>query len=117
MRIDPKVEKPARDMLEHAIRGELDELATLIQAVGNETYLGAIGLCLTTAGYIAIDVGGTRWPSDTVLRKIAHNAAGAETRLNLSEPDIYDYLSRAALGLSALTRRSGLSRPLLLSPS
>jgi hypothetical protein len=40
--IDPKVEKPARDMLGHAIRGELQDLAVLIQAVGGETWMPGV---------------------------------------------------------------------------
>lgn len=36
--IDPKVEKPTREMLGLAIRGELQELAAQIQATDGETY-------------------------------------------------------------------------------
>jgi hypothetical protein len=39
-----------------------------------------------------------QWPSEAVVRKIAHNAATAETHLHLNEPEIYDYISRAVLG-------------------
>jgi hypothetical protein len=102
MRIDPKIEKPTREMLGCAIRGELEDLATTIQAAGNEIYAGSLALCITAAGYIAIDVTGMRWPDDANLRKIARNAAGAETRLELREPDIYAYLSRAVLGSERL---------------
>jgi hypothetical protein len=36
--IDPKVEEPARQMLGHAIRSELAELAAAIRAGGGERY-------------------------------------------------------------------------------
>jgi hypothetical protein len=36
--IDPKAEKPTRDMLGHAIQGELPDLAALIESVGGEQY-------------------------------------------------------------------------------
>jgi hypothetical protein len=98
MRIDPKIEKPTREMLGYAIRGELGDLATTVQAAGDEIYAGSLALCHTAAGYIAIDVTGMRWPTDANLRKIAGNVANAETRLELHESDIYEYLSRAVLG-------------------
>jgi hypothetical protein len=107
MLIDPKIEKPTRSMFGHAIRGELDDLATEIQAAGDDTYRGSLGMCLFVAGYIAIDVSGMRWPSDTVIRRIAHNAVGAETRLDLSESDYYDFLSRAVLGFERLDEALG----------
>jgi len=102
MPIDPKIEQPTRTMLGHAMRHELEDLAALVAAEGNETVLGAIGLCVLAAGYIAIDVSGTRWPTEPVLRKIAHNASDAATELNLEESDIYEYLSRVALGSEKL---------------
>lgn len=104
--IDPKVEEPTRDMLGHAIRGEPQELATLIHAVGNETYKKAVGLCLTAAAYIAVDVSG-RWPTDADLHQIAENAARQETRLDLEEEEIYGYLSKAALGFRPLPEALG----------
>jgi hypothetical protein len=43
-----------------------------------------------------------RWPSEPVLRKIAHNASDAATELDLEESDIYEYLSRVVLGSEKL---------------
>lgn len=42
MAIDPKVERPTRTMLGHAIRHELDELADVIQGLGDEKWLGRL---------------------------------------------------------------------------
>ena len=75
--IDPKVEEPARQMLGHAIRGELAELAAAIRAGGSERYQQVLGLFLVTAAYIAVDVSG-RWPTDADLRKIARAVAEHE---------------------------------------
>lgn len=102
MPIDPKIEDPTRTMLGHAMRHELEELAAVVAAAGNETVIGAIGLCVLASGYIAIDVSGMRWPTDPVLRKIAHNASDSATELDLEESDIYEYLSRVALGQEKL---------------
>jgi hypothetical protein len=102
MLIDPKIEQPARAMLGHAMRSELEDLAALIADEGNETVAGAIGLCVLASGYIAIDVSGMRWPTDPVLRKIAHNASDAATGLDLEESDIYEYLARVVLGSEKL---------------
>jgi hypothetical protein len=99
--IDPAVEKAARDMLGHAIKGELADLAVLVQAVGGEVYRQVLGLCLTAAGYIAVDVSG-RWPTDADILQIARLVAERETRLDLAGPEVYDYLSRAALGFGPL---------------
>jgi hypothetical protein len=120
MRIDPKVEKPTRTMLGHAIRGELDELATVIQAAGNETYLGSIALCLAVAGYIAIDVCRMQWPGDADLREIARHTAETTTKFDLSASDIHDYLARAVLSFERLDQvfpsvESAVTLPVLIT--
>ena len=101
MGIDPKIEQPTRTMLGHAIRHELDDLADVIRAVGNESFLGSIPLCLFASAYIAIDVS-ERWPTDADLREIAKRATKSATRLDISEQEIYEYLSRVALGSEKL---------------
>src|ERR1700761_1674754 len=102
MGIDRKVEQAARTMLGHAMRHELDALADTIQSVGNETFLGTIPLCLLASAYVAIDVSGMRWPNDVVLRKIADNASKSATHLDISGEEIFQYLSRVALGSEKL---------------
>jgi hypothetical protein len=95
--IDPKVEEPARQMLGHAICGELAELAAAIRAGGSERYRQVVGLFLVTAAYIAVDVSG-RWPTDADLRKIARAVAEHENGTALTEVEVHEYLSGAALG-------------------
>lgn len=102
MPIDPKIEQPTRTMLGHAMRHELEDLAAVVAAAGNETVLGAIALCVLASGYISIDVSGMRWPTEPVLHKIAHNASDAATELDLEESEIYEYLSRVVLGQEKL---------------
>ena len=121
MVIDPKVEIPTREMLGHAIRGELQELATVIHAAGNETYRQSIALCLLAAGYVAVDVC-KRWPTDADIHEIARNAAEAEDRVDLAESDFYDYLSGAVLGDKPLdqalgTMEAAATLPVLLTGS
>lgn len=101
MGIDPKIEQPTRKMLGHAIRHELDGFAAVIQAEGGEVLLGSIPLCLFASAYIAIDVS-DRWPTDADLREIAKNAAESVTRLDITQQEIYEYLSRVALGSEKL---------------
>jgi hypothetical protein len=101
--IDPKVEERARQMLGHAIRGELAELAAAIRAGGSERYRQVLGLFLVTAAYIAVDVSG-RWPTDVDLGKIARAVAEHENSTRLSEADVYEYLSGAALGFPSCRR-------------
>ena len=101
MVIDPKVEQSARTMLGHAIRHELDELANVIRAVGSEMFAACVPLWVFASAYIAIDVSG-RWPTDADLRDIATRAAKSATRLDISEQEIYEYLSLVALGSQRL---------------
>jgi len=98
MGIDRKMEQATRTMLGHAMRHELDDLATLMRTVGNEALLGSIPLCLFASAYIAVDTS-ERWPTDADIREIAKLAASqSATELDISEREIYEYLSRVALG-------------------
>lgn len=97
MAIDPKIEQPTRKMLGHAIRRELGDLAALIQSEGSDVVLGSLPLCLFASAYVAVDVS-ARWPTDADLRQIANRAAQAATQLDITEQEIYQYLSRVALG-------------------
>jgi hypothetical protein len=84
-------------MLGHAMRHELEDLASLVNEAGDEIVAGAIGLCVFASGYVAIDVC-ERWPTQADLLEISQSAAKSATKLDLDESDIYEYLSRAALG-------------------
>jgi hypothetical protein len=102
MLIDPKIERPTREMLGHAIQGELSELETAIEAAGDETYAaGIIPLCMLAAGYIAVDLS-ERWPMDADIRELAKHTAATSTKYELREQDVYDYLSRGALGFKPI---------------
>ena len=58
-------------------------------------------MCLLASAYIAIDVS-ERWPTDADLHEIANNAAQSVTQLDITEQEIYQYLSRVALGQEKL---------------
>jgi hypothetical protein len=102
MRIDPKIEKPARTMLSHVMRGELDDLTTTIHAVGDDTYRNVIALSVAVATYIAIDVSGKLWPTDAAVREIARHTAANTKGYELNESEVYDFLFRTALGAERL---------------
>jgi hypothetical protein len=102
MRIDPKVEEPTRDLLGHAIRGEFDEFASLIEAIGEQRFLEAGSLCLRIAGYVAIDVCAWQWPTEADLREIARRMAAMDAKFELDESDVYAYLARAVLAFEPL---------------
>ena len=119
--IDPLVEGHTRTMLGHAIRGEMDDLATLIHAVGDAMYKQVIGLCVSAAEYITIDVC-ERWPTDADLHEIARRVATKETAYELDEADVYNYLSKAALNYEPLEEALGhiekaASLPVLITAS
>ena len=101
MRIDPRIEKPTREMLAHAIQGELPELEAAIEVAGDEVSVAAISLCLVAAGYIAVDLSG-RWPTEADVREIARHTAASSTDYPLREQDVYDFLTIGALGFKSI---------------
>jgi hypothetical protein len=102
MRIDPDTEKATRDLLSHAIRGELEEMGTLVETMGEERYLQCITLCVFIAGYIGIDVP-ERWPTDADLREIARHAAETTKEFELDKSAVFEFLSRVVFGSEQLT--------------
>jgi hypothetical protein len=99
MLIDTKIEEVARDLLGYAIRGELDEFATVAEALGEERYREAGSLCLRVSGYITIDVCGQEWPACTDVRRLAAITANGDAKFCLEESDVYEYLAYVSLGV------------------
>lgn len=102
MHIDPNIEKPTRDLLGYAIRGELDQMSHLIYSIDDERYMQSTALCIAIVGYVAIDASGMRWPSDAALREMARHAAETTTTFELSETQISEFLSRVVFGADKL---------------
>jgi hypothetical protein len=103
LRIDPKLEDATRDLLGHTVRGEWDELARVIQTIGEERYAECLALILRIAGYVTIDVVGHEWPTDAKLHKIASVVTETDDMgLELQEADVYVFLSRVVLGFEPL---------------
>ena len=99
MLIDIKVEEVARDLLGHAIKGELDEFAAVAETVGEQRFLEAGSLCLRVSGYITIDIYGQEWPACTDVRGLAAVTASGDMRFGLEENDVYEYLAYVSLGI------------------
>lgn len=100
--VDPKIEAPLRKMLGHVMRGELDELGKLIEAVGPQMYEAALPLCVLASGYISVDIS-KRWPGEADVKALARHAAAVPSS-QVTETEIIDYLSRIVLaGESPLT--------------
>jgi hypothetical protein len=102
MPIDPKIEKPARALLGHALRSEWDEYAGVIEDAGEETFLECLSLYLRVAGYIAIDICGHKWPSDEDLADIAQRMAASDLNFGLPQSAVYGYLAHCALGFEPI---------------
>lgn len=94
--VDPKIEAPLRKMLGHAMRGELDELDSLIDSVGPQVYEAAAALMVMASGYIAVSTS-KRWPEEVDVQALARNSATAP-HSQVTEAEIRDYLSRVVLG-------------------
>lgn len=104
MRIDPKVEKPTRAILENAIRGNLDEIPRIAANAGDARFQECVGLCVMIAGYVTLDVLGPEWPTDAGLRKLAERLTQAKIDVDLEAPEVYDFLRKSALGFQSLDR-------------
>jgi hypothetical protein len=100
--IDPDIEKPTRDLLGHAIRGELGEMSQQVYAIGDERYLECITLCIAVTAYVAIDVCRMQWPGDADLREIARHAADNSVDYELDAPAVFTFLSRVVFGSDKL---------------
>ncbi|MBO0821092.1 MAG: hypothetical protein J2P26_09610 [Nocardiopsaceae bacterium] len=101
MPVDPKFEVPLRKMLGHATRNELQELAALAAAEGDEMYLTGLKLCVPICGYIVVEAAG-RWPLESDRRAAARRAVSSPAGLPLAEHDVYAFLSRAVFGFEAI---------------
>lgn len=86
-----------RKMLGFAIRRQFGPLKDLIESEGADIFTAALGLCVPACGYIAVHVSG-RWPGKADLREIAGHAARSVTGFEVSEDEIYAFLSRAVFG-------------------
>jgi hypothetical protein len=97
--IDTRVEEVTRDLLGHAIKGELDEFAAVAEAIGEQPFQEAGRLCLRVSGYIVIDVCGQEWPACADVRRLAAITASEDTKFSLEEKDVYEYLAYVSLGV------------------
>jgi hypothetical protein len=71
-------------MLGHAIRGEIQDLATMVQSVGDEKYRYVLALCATAAVYVAADAS-ERWPTDADIYDTVRVVASGETMYELKQ--------------------------------
>lgn len=98
MVIDRVVEGRTRNMLGHAMRGEVEQIPPILQELGEERWRQGLNLCVSIAGYIAIDVCRSQWPGDAFVRRMAEKTVQAEDELNLDASVVYEFLTRIALG-------------------
>jgi hypothetical protein len=97
MAIDPQVERPTRHILGHAMRGELDKIADILASLTEQQFLRCLGLCISIAGYIAIDVSGRR-STESDIGQIASALAERESAYPLTAAQIQDFLSGVVFG-------------------
>lgn len=102
MQIDRKAEEATRDMIAHAIRGELNQLADVIEAVGEDRFRECVELCVRISGYIAVDVCRSTWPSEGAIQHIAENVSRADLAAPVDAGGLQAYLSKTVLGFRAL---------------
>jgi hypothetical protein len=103
MFVDPKVEKPTRTMIGNVIREEFDDLETEMRRIGNDMFERALVLCIFVSGYVAVEVP-EGWPTDADLREIARHTSVSAGGFELSQDDVFAFLSRVALGNESMAK-------------
>jgi hypothetical protein len=86
-----------RNMLAAAVTGDLASLAALVWSVRDKTYQRALGLCMATAVYVAVDVG-RRPPAGCGPREGARFGAEPENAIRFSEAIARAFDAETALG-------------------
>lgn len=101
MPIDPRVEEPLRELLGHAIRDELDDVAEKMLEAGEQVYEAIRALCVQVSAYITIDVS-NRWPAEADLHEVAKIGARSVTKLPVTEDEMYEFLARSVFGFERI---------------
>jgi hypothetical protein len=118
-RLPPEVEEPFRQGLDHAAKGRIGELGSLVDGLSEQQLSGVIGMCLFTAAYTAIDVCGRKWPDDASVREMAEHTASVspeDKALGLTAQSVYQFISRCALSFEPLDEVFGESEEILTLP-
>lgn len=115
-KFDRKVEDRTRDMLGHAMRGEVDKIPPILQSMDIEQIHESVNLCILVSGYIAIDICRSNWPDDAFIRRIAENAVKAENELNFDVEQVYNFLSRVALRFEPVDKVFADTGDVVLAP-
>lgn len=102
MTIDPKTDDMLREITEHAIRNQVDDIAKVIVEAGEKAYGQAAGLVVQASAYIAIDAS-ERWPNDADLKEVARIASESRAGLPVTADEIHAYLSRVVFGPEEIT--------------
>jgi hypothetical protein len=100
-RINAKPEKALREAIGSVPHADADQIAAPLTALDDRERAEAVGLAIIITCYVAVDVSGTTWPTDTSVRRIAEDLAATgmlAKRLHLDAGKIYAYLSRTVLG-------------------
>jgi len=97
--MDPRVEKPFRKALGHALRNEHEQMREGLLRLTDEQIEACLGLCAYVSGYIAIYVCGMQWPDEDNLRGIgeATTTSNNARAFGLKAEDSYAYVKRVAL--------------------
>ena len=99
-RINAKTEKALREAIGSVPRAGAEQIAVPLAVLDERERAEALGLAITVACYVAVDVCGSQWPNQANLRQIAEDLATTSTtaeRLHLDAGEIYAYLSRTVL--------------------
>jgi hypothetical protein len=100
-RINAKAEKALREAIGGVPDAEADQIDAPLAVLNEVERTEAIFLSTLVACYVIVDACGTQWPDDANIRQFAHSLATVGTtarRLQLGDGEIYQYLSRTALG-------------------
>jgi hypothetical protein len=97
MPIEPEIEEKFRELVGHAIRNQVEEIARVIAEAGEKGTGRFLGLAVQSSAYITIHVS-EGWPKDANLRGVARVASESAARLPITVDEIHAYLSRFVFG-------------------
>lgn len=110
MQISPAIERPTRELLGHAIRGEFDDFGRKLAAFKDDGALQeSLRLTAVVTAYAAVDDNDGVQLSDADMREPAESVAELETRIEISADEVHSYLSRVVFGDDPSPRSSQLT--------
>lgn len=101
MPISNKIDETFREIMQYAIRNEVEELQRMFAEAGEKATGQIFSLAVQASAYITIDVS-EGWPDDGDLKEVAKITARSRAKAPVAYDEVYTYLSRVVFGRKKL---------------